>query len=126
MLRTPESWLLIDFEGEPGQPLDSSDAEIRRCATLAGVLRSFRVRRLQALVDPGHRQTTCRSPAEWVSAIAHRLLRRLRGRVGNRPRDSALLLSTYELDKAVYETGYETQHRPGWLPIPAFDRPPDR
>ncbi|GAB2913347.1 maltokinase N-terminal cap-like domain-containing protein [Streptomyces mayteni] len=122
VLRTPTSWLLVDFEGEPSA---SHDERIRMRSPLrdvAGMLRSFDYAAHHRLIEPGHPVTPdgplLERAAEWSRRNQVAFCEGYAESSGRDPRAQPLLLRALLADKAVYETVYETRSRPHWVSLP--------
>lgn len=115
----PTGWMIVDFEGEPARPLHERRVKRSALRDVAGMLRSFAYAagavKLQHAVGP---------PAGWEQRARRSFLDAYTERVDPAllPADATTLeqmLTLFELEKAVYELGYEIDHRPDWVPIPA-------
>jgi maltokinase len=104
-------WFVLDFEGEPARPVAERIAPSSPLRDVAGMVRSF----AYAAAVAGHDsrwERDCRRAfvddgylgAPGIEALL--------------PPHPQPVIDAYELDKAVYEVGYERANRPDWVAIP--------
>jgi maltokinase len=118
-LRTVKGWKFIDFEGEPNRPLAERSTPDSPMRDVAGMLRSFDYAAGAARAQFSEGDDHLVAPANAWTARNQRAF--LRGYSATSTLDlDALqpLLRAYEVDKAVYEVGYESGNRPTWVAIP--------
>lgn len=121
LLDADDRWQLLDFEGEPAKPLPERRQPAPPLRDAAGMLRSFDYAAVEGLLANGGSAGDPLAEAlqTWRAAARERFLDGYRpAAAALLPRDPAAVLAAFELDKAVYELGYELANRPDWVPIP--------
>ena len=128
MLYTGKDFVILDFEGEPARPL--SDRKLKRSALrdVAGMMRSFQYAAYSALWQPAMREEDGPFLEYWAdlwyrqmsSVFLQSYLKTTTGAIflPKNSDDFQIMLEAHLLDKAVYEIGYELNHRPAWVVIP--------
>jgi len=125
VIQVDTGWLVLDFEGEPARRRDDRFTRSSPLRDVAGMLRSLHYAAATGLAEWDQGDTElidllaaweARNRDAFVAAYeAHEGIEDL---LPADPSGRATLLSAFELDKAVYELGYELGHRPELVAIP--------
>ena len=123
VLRTDAGWFVLDFEGEPARPLEDRRRPSSPLKDVAGMLRSLHYASAVARTERDEYALEDLAAA-WEMRNRQAFLRgymKAAGDAGILPTDQegvATVLAAFELEKAVYELGYERAYRPDWAHIP--------
>jgi len=126
VLLATRDWLIIDFEGEPARPLEQRRTKQPPLRDVAGMLRSFSYAALVPVMERANGDGDALGPwaEEWEELAREAFLSgylRTAHEGHFLPTDRDVLMSMlefFELEKAIYEVGYERGHRPQWVSIP--------
>ncbi len=132
VLWTGSDFVIIDFEGEPARSLTERRIKRSPLADVAGMLRSFEYAAEQAVRAPATTMLVPEDPGpvladwarawrRWTSAAflgRYLAIADTRGLVPEDAEQTRRLLEALVLEKAVYELGYEMDHRPDWVATP--------
>jgi maltose alpha-D-glucosyltransferase / alpha-amylase len=128
VLRAEEDFVILDFEGEPDRSIVQRRAKQSPLKDVAGMIRSYSYAAYAALfaftIHTPDSQTALEPWADtWQYWVADAFLSGYRATVGGSPLVPQAgrwdrLLRAFVIDKALYELGYEVNHRPEWVRIP--------
>jgi len=127
VLKTGQDFIVLDFEGEPARQLEERRAKQCALKDVAGMLRSFHYAACAARRHThAQAQGDERIIAIWEQAVADAFWAGYTttaspGRASFMPATESRaeqVLRVFELDKTIYEIGYELNNRPDWLDIP--------
>jgi maltokinase len=131
-LQSDTGWFVLDFEGEPDRPLAERVRPSSPLRDVAGMVRSFHYASQAALIEWG--RDIDAELGDLAAAWQARAIdaywtgyHRSAGSSSLLPATEEVqraLLAAFELDKAVYEAGYDLAYRPPWatIPLSAIDR----
>lgn len=129
---TSDSFVIIDFEGEPTRSLSERREKTSALRDVAGMLRSLSYAAATMVQAAPNEKPDRKRQAEreliggrWERDARAAFLRGYtsamkddRGLLPNDPKKFDALLSLFEAEKVFYELAYELNHRPGWEWIP--------
>jgi maltose alpha-D-glucosyltransferase/alpha-amylase len=129
VLRVPDGYMILDFEGEPIRPLSQRRAKQSPLKDVAGMIRSFSYAAYAGLFAFTKDQPEAYERLEpwaliWQTWAAASFLGAYRAAAGDAPFLPAdplrfeSLLQLFLLDKVFYELHYELNNRPDWVGIP--------
>jgi len=131
VLKTKDSFIIIDFEGEPARSINERRSMQSPLKDVAGMLRSFNYAVYSALFGLSDEHMDASGVLEkwgliWEEQVKKTFMngyfdstyRAGKGKTGVDESSIMKILAVFQIEKAVYELRYELNNRPEWARIP--------